>query len=386
MNKPIKTFFIILVFLSFVPGYLLFKWAFQPKKELNILILDKTVPSFLRENHRSFNWILTHEKYVKPDKKRYNYTKDYFGFFPLKPQRSKQYEIKRIRLSQVIELADSFDMAYFTDTYGVYFNDWYKGNNRTRRSRKIYGGTNNNDYLFLKEMKNRKKLFIGEYDILAYPTDLLERTKTEELFDLKWTEWLGKYFTSLDSVKNPDLPKWIMDIYRDQYHRPWTFKHGGIVFVSFNNRVVVLEDKKDLDFGVPYIYTTEYGQQKFGLPYKVPFPSWFEVVDPGNNKVVSTFKIHVNDLGDSILTSNSIPNQFPAVLESSTEYPHFYFAGNFSNNPIYLRTAYFSDYEKFCQKIGVPFLNKKRYFYWHFYQPLMTHILDRYYTGRKGTE
>jgi len=334
MNKPIKTFFIILVILSLIPGYLLFKWVFQPKKELNILILDKTVPSFLRENHRSFNWILTHEKYVKPDKKRYNYTKDYFGFFPLKPQRSKQYEIKRIRLSKVIELADSFDMAY--------------------------------------------------YDILAYPTDLLERTKTEELFDLKWTEWLGKYFSSLDSIKNPDLPKWIMDIYRDQYHKPWTFKHGGIVFVSFNNRVVVLEDKKDLDFGVPYIYTTDYGQKKFGLPYKVVFPSWFEVVDPGNNKVVSSFKIHVNNLGDSILTSNSIPNQFPAVLESSTEYPHFYFAGNFSNNPIYLRTAYFPGYEKFCQKIGVPFLKKKSYFYWHFYQPLMTHILDQYYTERKG--
>ncbi len=384
MNKPIRSFFIILAIVSLVPGYMLVKWVFQPRKEMNILILDKTVPTFLRENHRSFNWILTHEKYIKSDKKRYNFTKDYYGFFPLKPKRSKQYEIKRIRLSKVIEMADSFDMAYYADTYGVYFNDWYQGNNRTRRSRKIYGGTNNNDYLFLKEMKKRKKMIIGESNILAYPTDLLERTKTENLFDLHWTEWLGKYFTSLDSVKNPGFPKWIMDIYRQQYHKPWAFKNAGIVFVSFNNRVVVLEDQKDLDFEIPYIYTNEYGQKKYGLPYKVAFPYWFEVVDPGNNKVVSYFKIHVNDIGDSLLTSNSIPDEFPAVLESSTDYPHYYFAGNFAKNPIKMRSSYFAGYEKVCQMVGVPFIQKGRYFYWHFYQPLMTHIINTYYSDIKG--
>ncbi len=379
MNKSLRSFFIILVILSIIPGYSLFKWAFQPKKELKILILDKTVPTFYRENHRSFNWILTHEKYVKSDHKRYNNRKDYYGFFPLKPKRSKQYEIKRIQLSNIISMADSFDMAYYTDTYGVYFNDWYKGISKTRRSRKIYGGLNNNDYLFLREMKARKKLLIGEYDIMAYPTDPLERVKTEEIFGVKWTEWLGKYFSSLDSIKNPKLPEWIMNTYREQYQKSWTFKNGGIVFINYNNRVVVLEDKKDLDFNIPYIYTTEYGQEKYGLSYQVPFPYWFEIVEPGNNKVISYFKIHVNEIGDSILTENSIPSYFPAVMESSTDHPYYYLAGNFAKNPVQMRTSYFYNYDKLSKMLDIPFLSYKRYFYWNFYQPLMTNILDRYY-------
>jgi len=379
MNKSIRSFFIILVILCIIPGYSLFKWVFQPRKELNILILDKTVPSFARENHRSFNWVLTHEKYVKPDHRRYVYTKDYYGFFPLKPKRSKQYEINRIRLPEIITFADSFDVAYYTDTYGVYFNDWYKGISKNRRSRKIYGGLNNNDYLFLKEMIDRKKLIIGEHNILAYPTDPLERAKTEELFGIKWTEWLGKYFYSLDSLKNPDLPVWVMNMYRKQYKKPWTFKHAGIVFVGYNDKVVVLENEKDLDFQMPYIYTDQYGREKFGLPYKIAFPYWFEVIDAGNNKVVSFFKIHTNSVGDSIMTANYLPDIFPAILESTSEYPHYYFAGNFSKNPVKVKTAYFYDYDKLSKLMDPSFLTNKRVFYWHFYYPLMTNILDQYY-------
>ena len=381
MGKFFRKIFIILVILSIIPGYFLLKWAFQPKKELKILILDKTVPSYDRVNHRSFNWILTHEKYVKGNLKRYDYTKDYYGFFPLKPERKKEYKIKRIRLSQVIALADSFDMAYFTDTYGVFFNDWYKGISRTRKSRKIYGGLNNNDYLFMKEMNDRGKLIISEFNTLIFPTDPLERTKVEELLGIKWSEWIGKYFTTLDSAKNPELPVWIMDKYREQYLKPWAFKKGGIVLVNQNDRVVVLENEKDLDFEVPYIYATELGMEKYGLPYKVPFPYWFEIIEAGKNKVVANFKIHVNQVGDSILAANAIPNEFPAVMEGTKEHPHYYLAGNFASNPVYMRTAYFQRYDDFSRRIGLSLLSKKRYFYWHFYQPLMCSILDQYYNG-----
>jgi hypothetical protein len=379
MGKIFRKIFIILVILSVIPGYFLLKWAFQPKKELKILILDKTVPSYDRVNHRSFNWILTHENYVKGDKKRYNYTKDYYGFFPLKPERKKEYKIKRIRLSQVIALADSFDMAYFTDTYGVFFNDWYKGISRTRRSRKIYGGLNNNDYLFMKEMDNRGKLIISEFNTLIFPTDPLERAKVEDLLGIKWSEWIGKYFNTLDSAKNPELPVWILDKYREQYMKPWAFKNSGIVLVNQNDRVVVLENEKELDFDVPFIYTTDMGREKYGLPYKVPFPYWFEIIESGKNQVVANFKIHVNSKGDSILAANAIPNEFPAVIEGPQNHPHYYLAGNFASNPVYMRTAYFGRYDDFSRKIGLSLLSKKRYFYWHFYQPLMSSILEQYY-------
>ncbi|NOY36096.1 MAG: hypothetical protein GXO83_00805 [Chlorobi bacterium] len=351
----------------------------QPKRSLDILILDKTVPSLERNKHRSFNWILTHNKYVKSDNHRYAYTKDYYGFFPLKPLRSKKYDTRRIRLTQILELADSIDMAYYTDTYGVYFNDWYKGISKARRSRMIYGGLNNNDRLLLKEMKDRKKLIIGEYNILAYPTAPLDRANTEEIFNIKWTEWLGAYFSTLDTIQDTQFPKWILQNYRDQYHKSWDFKNAGVVFVNYNSRVVVLESGTHLDFDMPYIYTSKYGREKYGLPHRIAFPYWFEVLEPGNNRVVSTFKIHTNTVGDSVLDAHFLPNEFPAVIESTGDAPYYYFAGDFANNPEHMRTSYFYHVEKLNNMIKPPFLSKRRHFFWHFYYPLMTNILDQYY-------
>ena len=51
-----------------------------------------------------------------------------------------------------------------------FFNDWYKGINNSRKSRKLYGGLNNNDFLLIKEMKDRNKLIILEYNSFDYPT------------------------------------------------------------------------------------------------------------------------------------------------------------------------------------------------------------------------
>lgn len=379
MNRSFRGFFIILLVLSILPAYSLFKWMAQPKKKLDILILDKTVPTLEREKHRSFNWVLTHNKYVKSDNKRYAYTKDYYGFFPLKPLRSKKYDTRRIRLTDIPELADSLDVAFYTDTYGVYFNDWYQGISKARRSRMIYGGLNNNDRLLLKEMKDRKKLIIAEHNILAYPTAPLDRANAEEVFGIKWTEWLGAYFPSLDTIKNPDFPKWILQIYRDQYGKSWDFKNPGVVFVNYNDRVVVLESGKDLDFETPYVYTGTYGQEKYGLPYQINFPYWFEVIEPGSNRIVSYFKIHTNALGDSILNANFLPHEFPAVLESTTDAPHFYFAGDFTSNPEQMRTAYFKGVEKLNRFFKPPFLSKRQDFFWHYYYPLITNILDHYY-------
>ena len=61
-------------------------------------------------------------------------------------------------------------LVYFADTYGVFFNDWYRGIIKARKSRKLYGGLNNNDFLLIKEMKDRNKLIIMEYNSFDYPT------------------------------------------------------------------------------------------------------------------------------------------------------------------------------------------------------------------------
>lgn len=379
MKKPLITFIVILVIILAVPVYSLMKWAFQPKKPINILVLNKTVPDLERHEHRSFFWILNHHKYVDKEKNSYSFRKDYFGFFPLKPLRNKQYVAERIRLAEIINMAEENDAVYFADTYGVYFNDWYKGINRSRRSRMIYGGLNNNDYLLLKEMKDRNKLIFAEYNILGYPTSPLEKDKTESMFDIKWTEWSGKYFFSLDTLENTEFPKWILEGYRQQRRKSWEFTNSGIVLVKNDDgKIVVLENQTHLDFDMPYIYTEEEYQESLNLPYKVPYTNWFDIIDPGENDIISTFKFHVNEVGDSLLEEFFIPLTFPAVISGSEGQNYYFFAGDFADNPIKHFSAYFNGFENLkLYKLRTEYRNTHS-FYWEYYEPLITGILDMY--------
>jgi len=243
----------------------------------------------------------------------------------------------------------------------------------------IYGGLNNSDYSFLKEMKDRNKLIIAEYNILGFPTPELDRNKVEGLLDIHWTGWIGKYFSSLDTLNNPELPEWIYHLYRTQNHKPWNFHSSGIVFIQFNNRVVVLENQLDLDFEVPYIYSSDHAMKSYNLPYKVNYAYWFDIIEPGKNEVLANYKIHTNARGDSVLMANFIPSEFPAVIEGANNAPLFYFAGDFADNRVKLSTAYFNGIEK-C----TPFLfykdrpGDRRTFFWEYYRPLMSGILKKF--------
>ena len=62
-------------------------WYFKAERSLNVYILDKTVPTMERTEHKSFNWVLNHNRYVKPNGDLYNVDKDYYGFFPLTANR-----------------------------------------------------------------------------------------------------------------------------------------------------------------------------------------------------------------------------------------------------------------------------------------------------------
>jgi hypothetical protein len=68
----------------------------------------------------------------------------------------------------MMELPNKTDALYFTDTYGVFFNDWYTGINKSRKSRMLYGGLNNNDYLLVNEMKNKNKLIEEDFFFSYY--------------------------------------------------------------------------------------------------------------------------------------------------------------------------------------------------------------------------
>jgi hypothetical protein len=382
MKKTLLIVVIILAVLIALPVINLIRWTFQTKKPLDIIIVDKTVPTLEREKHKPFNYILTNERFVKKEKKSsYSYVKDYYGFSPKRPLREKQWDRNDYRLTDLINLAEKNDAVYFTDTYGVFFNDWYKGINKSRKSRKLYGGLNNNDFLLIKEMKDRNKLIIMEYNSFDYPTAQFESVRTQEKLGISFSGWTGKYFSSLDTT-GKDFPIWMTAMYRKEYRKPWTFTKPGIVILKEKD-IIVLEEGTQLKNAMPHIITEKEYCEKYGVPGSVAFDKWFDIIDPIENKIVSKFKIETTAVGDTLLADNNLLSEFPAVIQEPVSQRIYYFSGDFANYDAPYWTSRFVGVDKLK---GILYSDKPddtRRFFWLYYKPLINGIFTDYYNSLK---
>jgi len=382
MKKTLLIVVIIVAVIIALPVINLIRWSLQIKKPLDIIIVDKTVPTLEREHHKPFSWILTNDRYVKKESNTgYSYKKDYYGFFPQRPLRDKKWDRNDYHLADIINLANKSDAIYFTDTYGVFFNDWFRGINKSRKSRKIYGGLNNTDFLLLKEMKDRNKLIIMEYNSFDYPTAEFESVRTQEKLGISFSGWTGKYFSSLDTTTT-DFPIWMTAMYRKEYRKPWTFTKPGIVILKEKD-IVVLEEGKQLKNPIPRIVTDDASVQKYGVLPSVAFDQWFDIIDPLQNKVISKFKLDTTPLGDTLLVNNSLMNEFPAVVQEPVMQRTYYFSGDFATYDLPFWTARVKGVEKLK---GVFFSDKPddtRRFFWLYYRPLINTVFNDYYTSLK---
>ncbi|MEA3316741.1 MAG: hypothetical protein U9R54_02165 [Bacteroidota bacterium] len=375
MNKKniiyISIFTIVL--LSIFLSWLL--WYVQPTKALDIYILDKTVPTQERTEHKSFNWILNNNKITKSNGNFYQSKEDYYGFFPLNFQ-NKKFNFKNIRISEVNQTANKYDLCYYTDTYGVYYKEWFK-KTKVEKTQKVYGGLNQNDYLLLKEMKNKNKLIITEFNFYNAPTNPLIREKLENLFNVYWSGWTGRYFSSLDSSKKI-TPKWIIKLYQEQNNNKWNYKNGGIILVHKFGTVAILENNRHYIGNDLQIVTKNKVCKKYNLPKRIKYTNWFDISYSGKqNNILANFEIKTNAKGDSILNKYNLKSCFPAVIQHKNNYLYYYFAGDFADNPISLKSAEF----KFTNKVIPYFISKnsEKKFFWRYYRPLMSEILDDYY-------
>jgi hypothetical protein len=377
-----KIFYIFLTILL-TPLWMWISWLLWPTKDLNILILDKTVLTKAGNEHRSFNWILTNQKFAKPNGRLYKIEEDYFGFFP---KENEKYEIRGLEgLSeeQIDTLSQKYDMVYCTDTYGIYYNEWYAHANLTEHSRIIYGGCGRNDLLFLEKMKEQNKLIITEFNFIATPTRYSVRKKAEKLFNIKWSGWTGRYFDSLDTLTNPELPRWAIRGYKKLHNNEWPFKNSGIIFVHESEIIVVLENITHLNFEVPVIITTnERNRKRFNIPEKILYPFWFDITytDTDSNTIISNYILETNALGDSILKHYRIPKKFPASIEHNGKYKFYYFGGDFSDNPIRNFYARFKGIRLLKTFLYNPYdLISREPFFWEYYIPMVTKIVSDYY-------
>ncbi|NTW33341.1 MAG: hypothetical protein HGB12_12090 [Bacteroidetes bacterium] len=378
-----KLIFNIIIF-SFIllPVILWMIWVFTPQKHLNVFIMDKTVLTKEGLEHKGLDWVLTHKKYVKQNNEYYSVPEDYFGFFPLKNKKFNIKDLQKYSEKQIDSLSNYYDMAYFTDTYGIYINEWYGKKNLTEHSEKIYGGLDEKDYLFLKSMKEKKKLVMAEFNFFATPTSPEIRKKTEDLFHIQWTGWTGRYFYLLDTVKNPELPRWVIRLYKEQHHGTWPFKNSGIVFVNEDETIAILENKTHLNYEVPKIKSFDYAVNTFNIPKEINYSYWFDIIlsTDSSNKVLSYYEIKTNKIGDSILEKHAIPKVFPAAFEHLKNYPFYYFCGDFTDvpiDPLFVRMKGIKYLKLFV--LNESDLNDRTPFFWRYYYPMVEKILQRYY-------
>ena len=382
MKKSLLIGIIIVAVILVLPTFNLLCWSFKGKKPMDIILVNKTAPTLEREKHKSFNWILHNGRFVKKaNNSGYSHRKDYYGFYPKRPLREKLWDRNDYRLTDIINLAETNDAVYFTDTYGVFFNDWYKGISQSRRSRRLYGGLNNNDFLLIKEMKDRNKLIIMEYNAFDYPTAEFESVRTQEKLGVVASGWTGKYFSSLDTMQ-ADFPVWMTAMYRKQYGAPWYFNKPGIVMLN-EREIIVLEEGSHLTNSMPYIITDEANSAKYNITSSVAFDQWFDIVDPLESRVISQFKLETTALGDTLLNNSFLSSQFPAVVQDLEASHVYYFAGDFThyNIPVWTSKVIGGFNPKGIAYSEKP--NDTRRFFWLYYRPLIDGIFTEYYESIK---
>lgn len=374
---------IIIMVVVLTPVWLYIAWLLTEKRKLVVAIVDKTVLNKKGQEHVSINWILNQEKFTKNRKDLYNREKDYYGFFPLDDQKFQVKGLERFNNARLEQLSKDVDLVYLTDTYGIYKNEWYHENTDTAVAGILYGGMSRQDLYFIKQMQDRHKLIITEFNCLATPTHPAVRTSFEKSFGIRWTKWIGRYFPSLDTVSNPDLPRWLIELYRKKHNGNWPFRKSGIALVNTDDHVLILENNTHLKQDLPLIVSGKEEQQYYGLPASIPYSFWFDVIvpDSSRNRVLSSFQIDVNEAGKKLLAAHGLQAKFPAITAHvGSDYRFFYFSADFSDNPLSLSSSRFKKIAWFKM-----FLYNRRdpldrsSFFWNLYQPMVTRILNDYY-------
>lgn len=382
--RRVMPFVLVLVFIPLI-SYLF--WLVYPSNQLEVLVVDKTVPNSNYQEHQSIFWTLEHLKFKNSAGEYYQKDKDYMGFYPdTSSSFGTSKDLTQLSDKQVVEKAKNLDILFFSDTYGVFENDFNK-ESPDEFSEKIYGGLNRGDINLLREVAAQKKTIIAEFNTMASPTSVGIRTEFENLMGLKWTGWIGRYFDQMDTTINENIPRWFINQYLEQHEDTWAPPGPGIVFVHENGTVEIFSNGIDYFGDTPKIRTQRINQHGFKLPEIVPYPEWFDVVlIERDYQVISYYDIDPSEIGKEKLREMGLPRFFPAaVFKDVGEGQYYYFSGDFSDMKNSMGSPRFQ---------GVPALwrgfhivtnfNDRESFYWNYYYPLLSQVLNRTYQKKEG--
>ena len=354
-------------------------YQLRPARRLDVVVVDKTVPFRTWVEHRSLFWLLDHLALRKPDGRPYDPERDYVGAFP--PTRPGDPPERTTELTA--ERARSADLLYLADTYGVYREDLASGPARRaalERSPKLYGGLTLAEAEAARAAAAAGVPVVAEFNTLGSPTGANARAVLEEVLGLRWTGWMGRYFPLLED--RAEVPEWLRRNHWREWRQRWEFRGPGFVLVQDDAHVEVLRvgpeaERLGLTLERRRPADPLVAEARDGTPY----PYWFDVVEPrSGTEVLASYQWHLTGAGVDRLRARGLPLRFPAVLRRGTAH---YFAGDFADNPLETTPVPFAGFLRLKRWVeGAKLAPSEDAFYWRFYVPLMTQLLDTVAQGR----
>jgi hypothetical protein len=357
-GKLFVALYISLLVLMIIPYTL---WEISAEKELEVLIINKTVPDQSYVNHKGITWALNFNKYVKANEENYDVEKDYAGFVPLG---NTEYSIRPIEKS----LISDYNLIYIADTYGVNESSYPL----------IYGGLTLDEITSIKNIayKNQTTL-IAEFNSFANPTGMEARQEFTSLLGVEWTGWIGRYFDDLNKEKNNEIDISLISSYEEQKGHSWEFQDGGFILVSEDGSVVVLESVKDFEGEGVEFNVTDKGKELFDKTISSRYNNWFDILVTKDSEAMANYNLNLTEEGIKKLADYKIPNIFPAVTRSSTYgIPVYYFAGDYSlaqGIPAFYK---YQGLDKILSGISSFQKNDTDDFYYQAFLPMMDKILE----------
>ncbi|MCM3161098.1 hypothetical protein [Metabacillus litoralis] len=367
MNKKnvliITGLFLLLVLFS-SPFWL---WQLKASENVNVLIIDKTVPDQSYREHKGLVWLLNHLKLIKDGGDGYKAQNDYVGFVP-------SNEPPKFDTRELPDDLSPYDVLYLADGYGVYKDEYLEGNQEGNRSELLYGGMTIEEVRALSaSLIENEQTLIAEFNTFGSPTEEKVRQEFYNLLNIDWTGWMGRYFNELS---NAEVPGWVKKNYEAQYGKPFKYTGNGFVFVNEEDQVVVLTNKDTSDDHALFTLTDE-GLSNFDMDRTIQYNYWFDIVNArSEEEVQATFDLPLTQSGQQKLKEFNIPTKFPAVIHHNNQmYDSYYFAGDFVDQekvPSIYQMSGLSMWQKlfsFEQK------GRTDTFFWKAYVPMMTTIL-----------
>ncbi|OWZ84827.1 hypothetical protein [Natranaerobius trueperi] len=355
MNNKSKiiTLIVILLILPWIV------WSFGPQEELDVAIFNKTVSDGSFSEHQGVTWLLNHLKYTQSDGKIYNENKDYYGVVPIKAS-NNDFEFRPLQK----DLTDK-DVIYIADTYGL------------TDQKEEFSGLQYNEIESITKAAYNGTTIISEFNTFSNPTPDHVREYMYELLGVRWTGWVGKYFSDLSDSNS--IPGEVFKIYQDDNN---TYDYEGEGFIFLNEKkqqVVILDESKTSHIKGINMTFTEQGEKFLGLKDDTSYTGWFDITEHDEEtKSLADFDLtaSLTENGLNQAKEYGIPEEFSAISKfSNSIYDAYYMSGSFSN----ISSTPFHNLAGLAKIMsGVSsVLDNQTRFYWRTYVPVMENILAK---------